>query len=571
MSWYHYTSTDYVKWKRNPATSGDKPAQGVAITNDKWYTNGGVFSGTMIYNPKGVPTAVYTCVEGTIQRQCVAHPAHDNLDGPFNYSQIVDSPFNPILTENDLPGLVDINNFRDPTEWWVNPANNETYLVAFSARINDETGDNAHVVLFETDDEAFERNYHFSHSLFVDPYDPDHMFECPDFYTLPGKADGDNQEHFLKVSTMPPHRDYMYYGSYEPNEEGKYVFVEDQTRSPTFVDCGVLYASKTHYDPIRDRRVLWGWTNEDLVDPKITEQGWSGVMNLPREVHYDYKLKKLRFAPLPELKALRKDHIYAHQPVTLTDAKPLVIAPADGSATLYHEVVATFQVPTEYFNGSRSFKDGKAPEVGLYIRSNDDLSKFTKIAVKMTANNGQPIVRGKEQNNNIAPYKSYSIDDSEPHPQVICMKECIRDRRCVSWTYVADPTNAQCRLHWHIDDFVDSEFVDSAAGLVNEAILTIDRTNSGSVGSASQILGRAPVGIVATNNGMSTITLQVFVDDSVIEAFKDNGAESATGRIYLDNADKQTGVALYQQGMSVPISASADVYSMSTIWDEATS
>eukprot|EP00796_Vickermania_ingenoplastis_P005574 gene5574-biopygen3407 len=54
-------------------------------------------------------------------------------------------------------------------------------------------------------------------------YDPDNMFECPDFFKL-----DDYPEHFLKLSTMPPHRDYFVYGSYELNSAtGKYDFVAD--------------------------------------------------------------------------------------------------------------------------------------------------------------------------------------------------------------------------------------------------------------------------------------------------------------------------------------------------------
>ncbi|GET85636.1 sucrose hydrolase-like protein [Leishmania tarentolae] len=148
----------------------------------------------------------------------------------------------------------------------------------FVARIKDDEGDNAHVIVFSTEDPSFQSGYSFSHSLYVYKYDLSHMFECPDFFTL--KQGG---EHYLKVSTMPSHRDYIIYGSYELNTTSRqYVFVEDPERSFTFIDYGPFYASKTFHDPILNRRTIWGWTNDELSDEQIIDMRGITVTETPK-------------------------------------------------------------------------------------------------------------------------------------------------------------------------------------------------------------------------------------------------------------------------------------------------
>ena len=42
-------------------------------------------------------------------------------------------------------------------------------------------------------------------------------------------------------------------------------------------DYGNFYASKTFYDPGKNRRILWGWSNEsDSVQDDVAK-GWSGI------------------------------------------------------------------------------------------------------------------------------------------------------------------------------------------------------------------------------------------------------------------------------------------------------
>lgn len=52
------------------------------------------------------------------------------------------------------------------------------------------------------------------------------------------------------------------------------------------LDHGCFYASNTFYDPVKERRVLWGWLpEEDLPIEHCKEKGWNGSLGVPREIY----------------------------------------------------------------------------------------------------------------------------------------------------------------------------------------------------------------------------------------------------------------------------------------------
>ncbi|KAG5487905.1 hypothetical protein LSCM4_07587 [Leishmania orientalis] len=115
IAWYHVTSEDYVKWTR--------PESPVAVWADRWYDKWGAYSGTMMNNNYSEPVMVYTCTEPeNIQRQCIANPPKSDLHGKRTLDTLVKSPLNVIMSEDMIPGIVATENFRDPTEWWQDPA-----------------------------------------------------------------------------------------------------------------------------------------------------------------------------------------------------------------------------------------------------------------------------------------------------------------------------------------------------------------------------------------------------------------------------------------------------------------
>ncbi|CAJ1036001.1 putative Glycosyl hydrolase family 32 N-terminal domain/Glycosyl hydrolase family 32 C terminal [Leishmania shawi] len=546
IAWYHVTSEDYVKWTR--------PVSPVAMWADRWYDRWGAYSGTMMNNNYGEPVIMYTCTEPeNIQRQCIATIPSSDLAGKRTLNTFEKSPLNPLVTEESAPGLVGLENFRDPTEWWQDPANPDQWLIAFVARIADSDGDNAHVILFSTTDPTFQSGYSFSHSLYVYKYSTDKMLESPDFFTL-----HEGGEHYLKVSNIRSHRDYIVYGSYQADPStGKYIFAEDSERSFTFIDYGPFYASKTFYDPILNRRMIWGWTNDELSSQQITSKGWSGVQNLVRGMEYDSVEKKLKTYPIPELKGLRLDHLYSRaetDPLVLVDGMPQTLIPAGINITRQHEIIVTFKLSSmEPFNGATYYTDSTAPEFGVMIRANANLSQHTTVSVRMPEATQQPIAN-RAQDMTWTPIKVYA--GASTNAAGNCSAECAKDRTCVSWTYTTSPSPT-CALYWKTSQRVYNTTAQS--GTVNIPMLYMDRTHSGSIGSSQPILGRSPV----KQTNPNVVRLHIFVDDSVIEVFKDGGLETMTGSLYLPRGESQTGIAVYTKNMgSVTVTASAEIFSL---------
>nr|AJS10362.1 secretory invertase [Leishmania donovani] len=545
IAWYHVTSEDYVKWTR--------PESPVAVWADKWYDKWGAYSGTMMNNNYSEPVMVYTCTEPeNIQRQCIANPPKSDLHGKRTLDNLVKSALNVIMSEDMIPGIVAMENFRDPTEWWQDPTHPNRWLIAFVARIKDREGDNAHVIVFSTEDPSFQSGYSFSHSLYVYKYDLDHMFECPDFFTL--KQGG---EHYLKVSTMPSHRDYIIYGSYQLNNTSKqYVFVEDPTRSFTFIDYGPFYASKTFYDPILNRRTIWGWTNDELSNEQIIANGWSGVQNMLRTMVYDHTEKKIKTQPVPETRGLRLDKLVDLRDVAVT-ATPTEIIASNTNNTLYHEIVARFTLadPTTFAAATTYLSDSDVPEVGVMIRANANLSQYTTVSVRMPGG-GPGALRSTEQTETYPPIKIFAGSSADN-----CSAECNKMRLCESYTFWGE-TNT-CKLYWKTNLMRSKD--DATSGTVREPLLYLGRTQSGTIGSTAPLHGRAPFA-TATPNGFE---LHIFVDDSVLEIFKDEGLETLTGRLYIDNGADTTGIAVYARNAGA-VTVDVEVYTMDTIWKAST-
>jgi beta-fructofuranosidase len=58
------------------------------------------------------------------------------------------------------------------------------------------------------------------------------------------------------------------------------------------IDSGLLYAVTSFWDSKNERRVQWGWANEENNNYAITQQGFQGAMAIPREM-YVIKTKDL--------------------------------------------------------------------------------------------------------------------------------------------------------------------------------------------------------------------------------------------------------------------------------------
>ena len=272
MHWYHVVSSDLLHWQHLP----------VALAPDQKYDCGGVFSGSATLVPNAstgelVPVLSYSVACGKAIVNAFPADAHD-----VNLTQWVKPAYNPVIL---MPPTVK-GGFRDPTTSWQGSDGMWRMLVG--------CGGGEGTCMFKSHDFvtwAYVGKFH-SHGK-------QDMWECPDFYALPGSS-----LHVLKAST----------GGQDWWAVGTYVEVSDARLSDFFLpsaadilddgqiyDHGTFYASKTFFDPLAERQILWGWVNYGCP-----ATDWTGIQTFPRSVSLDpANASKIRTYPIDEIASLR--------------------------------------------------------------------------------------------------------------------------------------------------------------------------------------------------------------------------------------------------------------------------
>jgi beta-fructofuranosidase len=112
------------------------------------------------------------------------------------------------------------------------------------------------------------------------------MWECPDFYPVPleGKNGldtsmiGNSVKHVLKNSLDMTRYEYYTVGTYIQNKD---KYIPDNTSEDGWgglrYDYGNFYASKSFFDPSKNRRIIWGWANESDTKEDDVKKGWAGI------------------------------------------------------------------------------------------------------------------------------------------------------------------------------------------------------------------------------------------------------------------------------------------------------
>ena len=65
-------------------------------------------------------------------------------------------------------------------------------------------------------------------------------------------------------------------GNYSPAKEN-YVPQNELTLDTLRYDYGKYYASKSFFDPVKNRRILMAWVNESDSEADDIAKGWSGL------------------------------------------------------------------------------------------------------------------------------------------------------------------------------------------------------------------------------------------------------------------------------------------------------
>ena len=346
-TWGHVASRDLKKWTRLP----------VALWNDQVYDNHAIYSGSTTVVDH-VPTIVYpglcdqmkacAAAGGKCSGPDAAHDTpwcsvHTQCEDGRNLASAVPAdrsdPFmrkwrklGPIINASSgcgghCNGSAAGDRGKDPSAAWQNPSG-EWQMV---------TGDSP--VVYGSMD--FKHWYYIGVGFTSGGADKNGAGgDCPSFWPLPRLTPGAGTAP--NASAPPPTHVHMVMGGMmtlgwytpgPPKTLGTFMPADPKTHRKS--DHGPYYATKDFYDPVQQRRILWGWAVPPL-----------DAQSLPREVTWNPELQQLCYAPLAEQAALRSSSLAAPAGgVLLQPGVPHTLGPWPESLGNQSEIVVRFTLP----------------------------------------------------------------------------------------------------------------------------------------------------------------------------------------------------------------------------------
>ncbi len=284
MHWGHVSSADMVHWQDEP----------VAIAPGESYDRNGCFSGSAI-EKDGKLYLMYTGHVDLnpaekkqqhvdrVETQCLAVSDDGKYFAKFTG--------NPVITIPKRPDVYGVD-FRDPMVW----QHEGKYYAVVGSKAAPELGQ---VLLFRSDDL---QKWDMVSIMAKGHGNEGKMWECPNFATVDGhdvlivspqfvQPEGDKYRNVHQSVYMLGHLNY---------KTGEFDRGEFQ-----MLDRGFDFYAPQVYKAADGRTMMIGWL--DMWDCKLPEQqdGWAGMMTVPRELHY--KEGRLVTPPARELMSLRKN------------------------------------------------------------------------------------------------------------------------------------------------------------------------------------------------------------------------------------------------------------------------
>eukprot|EP00026_Physarum_polycephalum_P008736 Phypoly_transcript_08836.p1 GENE.Phypoly_transcript_08836~~Phypoly_transcript_08836.p1 ORF type:complete len:388 (+),score=40.93 Phypoly_transcript_08836:242-1405(+) len=343
------------------------------------------------------------------------------------------------------------------------------------------------------------------------------MWECPDFYPL-----GD---HFVMKASTNTVGDMWFVGSYQ---------TDDQIFSPMAqgqYDYGKMYASKTFYDSLKDRRILWGWTAEMDSQNSSNTRGWAGLQSLPRELTLT-TMNKVAANPIEDLSSLRMSTVNIGQISVDSQGYQITGLTTGNQFEMLINIVSIDPTVTKF---------------GVNVLQSSQGQETTQIFFLNTVPPTPIDMPGFD-------YRGVALPPNVVDPN-ICQSLCAEDFMCRAWTYTPPGMEAPPAM-CYLKSFPPAENLHEGCVSGRKAVVGIDRTNSTLAKDADKGISTAPMDNEPTN-------LHIFVDHSVIEVFANDGMSNVITRVYPTLGG--TGVSVFVEGAG-SVQLQIEAWDLGTIW-----
>lgn len=376
--WGHSTSTDLINWTEEP----------IAIEPSMPFDVNGCWSGSATILQDGNPAILYTGInQQNHQVQNLATPK--NSSDPY-LREWIKLPHNPLMTPN-VEKNIETDSFRDPSTAWLLPDGKWRVIVG------SKIGSRGLATLYKSKD--FKQWIEVEHPLHS--ANGTGIWECPDFYPVykggsfgvDTSVIGSNVKHVMKLSLFDTQYEYYTIGTYDIGED---VYLPDEGSVESDLglryDYGKFYASKSFFDSVVKRRILWGWVNESSSQTDDVKKGWSGVQAIPRRVLLDKHGKQLVQWPVSEVERLRENQV--DLPCSVIDEGSLV--EVAGISSSQADIEISFKLSShQYKNVDKldlsstnpqllcsekgALNKGEIGPFGLLVLSSKNLEEYTAV------------------------------------------------------------------------------------------------------------------------------------------------------------------------------------------------
>ncbi|KAL3623426.1 Invertase [Castilleja foliolosa] len=297
--WAHSVSKDLINWQRLEN----------AIYPSKPFDKYGCWSGSATILPGNKPVILYTGIIDANNTQVQNYAIPADISDPY-LRKWVKPDNNPLIVADKS---INKTAFRDPTTAWL--GQDGRWRISIGGRRKNR----GIAYLYRSKDFVnWVKAQHPLHSTARTG-----NWECPDFFPVSaygkngleidgmdtlaeGSTVGSNVKYVLKVSLDVTRYEYYTLGTYSSKTD-KYIPDKGMIDGWNGLryDYGNFYASKSFFDPSKNRRILWGWANESDSTADDVKKGWAGIQLIPRTISLDPKGKQLLQWPIEEVEKLR--------------------------------------------------------------------------------------------------------------------------------------------------------------------------------------------------------------------------------------------------------------------------